>query len=168
MGLQVLSLQKPPVSLRVQVPNNHILTQNLYYNCSYPKPKYPNPKAYIPLCIPIHPPLKGPNYWVLGPSGYEVSRKVSGVQSLDCQAKKLKPSPSRNHMGGCQNYGPFLDTRNIRCRIIIGIQKGTIILTITHIGIRGSFPKRGRPQYRPKNTPKKMWSSLLGPPKRYT
>ena len=27
-------------TLRVQVPNNHILTQNLYYNHYYPKPKY--------------------------------------------------------------------------------------------------------------------------------
>ena len=36
-------------------------------------------------------------------------------------------------MGGSQNYGPFLGTLNIRCRIIIGIQKGTIILTTTHI-----------------------------------
>ena len=26
-------------------------------------------------------------------------------------------------MGGCQNYGPFLGTLHIRCRIIIGIQK---------------------------------------------
>ena len=39
------------------------------------------------------------------------------------------------YMGGCQNYGPFLGTLNIRCRIIIGIQKGTIILTTTHIYI---------------------------------
>ena len=30
-------------------------------------------------------------------------------------------------LGGCQNYGPFLGTLNIGCRIIIGIQKGTII-----------------------------------------
>ena len=37
-------------------------------------------------------------------------------------------------MGGCQNYGPLLGTLNIRCRIIIRTQKGTIILTITHIG----------------------------------
>ena len=36
-------------------------------------------------------------------------------------------------MGGCQNYGPFLGTLNIRCRIIIGIQKGTIILTTTQM-----------------------------------
>ena len=36
-------------------------------------------------------------------------------------------------MGGCQNYGPFWGTLNIRCRIIIGIKKGTIILTTNHI-----------------------------------
>ena len=27
-------------TLRVQVPNNHILAQNQYYNYYYPKPKY--------------------------------------------------------------------------------------------------------------------------------
>ena len=27
-------------TLRVQVPNNHILAQNLYYSYYYPKPKY--------------------------------------------------------------------------------------------------------------------------------
>ena len=37
-------------------------------------------------------------------------------------------------MGGCQNYSPFLGTLNIRCRIIIGFQKGPIILTTTHMG----------------------------------
>ena len=36
-------------------------------------------------------------------------------------------------MGDCQNYGPFLGTLNIRGRIIIGTQKGIIILTTTHI-----------------------------------
>ena len=30
----------PKQALKVQVPNNHILTQNLYYNYYYPKPKY--------------------------------------------------------------------------------------------------------------------------------
>ena len=40
-------------------------------------------------------------------------------------------------LGGSQNYGPFLGTLNIRCRIIIGTQKGTIILTTTHITIHG-------------------------------
>ena len=39
-------------------------------------------------------------------------------------------------MGSCQNYGPFLGTLNKRCRIIIGTQKGTIILTTTHIALR--------------------------------
>ena len=34
-------------------------------------------------------------------------------------------------MGGCQNYGPFLGTLNIRCCIKIGTQKGAIILTTT-------------------------------------
>ena len=37
------------------------------------------------------------------------------------------------YMGGCQNYGPFLGTLNIRGRIIIGTQKGATILTTTHI-----------------------------------
>ena len=36
-------------------------------------------------------------------------------------------------LGGCQNYDPFWGTLSIRCRIIIGIQKGTIILTTAHI-----------------------------------
>ena len=34
---------------------------------------------------------------------------------------------------GCQNYDPFLGALNIRCRSRIGIQKGTIILTTTHM-----------------------------------
>ena len=37
------------------------------------------------------------------------------------------------NMGGRQNYDPFLGTLNIRCRIILGNKKGTIILTTTHI-----------------------------------
>ena len=39
-----------------------------------------------------------------------------------------------HHVGGCQNSGPFLGTLTIRCRIIMGIQKGPIILTTTHVG----------------------------------
>ena len=37
------------------------------------------------------------------------------------------------YMGGCQNYGPFLGTLNMRCRTVLGTQKGTITLTTTHI-----------------------------------
>ena len=39
------------------------------------------------------------------------------------------------YMGGCQNYGPLWGALNIWCRIIIGTQKGTPILTATHIYI---------------------------------
>ena len=38
------------------------------------------------------------------------------------------------YLGSCQIQGPFLGTLNNRCRIIIGTQKGTIILTTTHLG----------------------------------
>ena len=41
----------------------------------------------------------------------------------------------RDYLGGCQNYGPLLGTLNIRCRTIIGIRKGTMILTTTHIRV---------------------------------
>ena len=37
------------------------------------------------------------------------------------------------HMGSCQNYGPFLGTLNIRFRTILRTQKGTLILTTTHM-----------------------------------
>ena len=40
-------------------------------------------------------------------------------------------------MGGCQNYGPFLRTLNIRGRIITGTQKGTIILTTIYVVLGG-------------------------------
>ena len=52
------------------------------------------------------------------------------------------------YMGGCQNYGPFLGTLTIRCRSRIGTQKGTRILTTTHIhveialGYPGTSPRR--------------------------
>ena len=42
------------------------------------------------------------------------------------------------HMDGCQNYGPFLGTLNMSCRLMIEIQKGTIILTTSHVGFRVS------------------------------
>ena len=51
----------------------------------------------------------------------------------------IHPKPSNRgdanvgYMGSCQNYGHFSGTLNIRCRIILGTQKGTIILTATHM-----------------------------------
>ena len=47
---------------------------------------------------------------------------------------RLCPTCCSMYMGSCQNYGPFLGTLNNRCHIIIRTQKGTIILTTTHIG----------------------------------
>ena len=38
-------------------------------------------------------------------------------------------------VGGCQNYGPLLGTLNIRCRTILRTQKGTLMLTTTHMGV---------------------------------
>ena len=40
---------------------------------------------------------------------------------------------SERYMGGCQNCHPFLGTLNIRCHFKTRIQKGTIILTTTHM-----------------------------------
>ena len=48
-------------------------------------------------------------------------------------------------MGGCRNYGPFSGTLNIRCHMIIGIQKGTIILTTTHILIHTDGKETRKP-----------------------
>ena len=36
-------------------------------------------------------------------------------------------------MGGCQNDGPLLGPLNTRCRVILGTQNGTMILTTTHM-----------------------------------
>ena len=70
------------------------------------------------------------------------------IKALCCSNKPIGTAPSsrltsegdsileragKNHMCGCQSYGPFLGTLNIRGHIIIGTQKGTIILTTTHI-----------------------------------
>ena len=47
--------------------------------------------------------------------------------------EKKMESTIMGSMGGCQNYDPFLGTLNVRCRIIIGILKGAIILTTSHV-----------------------------------
>ena len=52
---------------------------------------------------------------------------------LFVRSQLRNPYLTIDHMGGCQNYGPFLGTLNIWCGIIIGIQKGTIILTTTRM-----------------------------------
>ena len=60
------------------------------------------------------------------------------------------------NMGGCQNYGPFLGTLNNRCRILIGTQKGTIILTTTqklHLRPTGLGSQGGYRNASARNTP---------------
>ena len=50
------------------------------------------------------------------------------------------------YMGGCQNYGPLLGSLNTRGRTILRTQKGTIVLTTTHIPIHtytASFIEEG-------------------------
>ena len=59
------------------------------------------------------------------------------LQALDHSRQVCVPGWKRFRiLGGCQNFGPFLCTLNDRCCIIIGTQKGTIILTTTHLGFR--------------------------------
>ena len=65
------------------------------------------------------------------------------------------------YMGGCQNYGPFLGTLNIRGRIIMGIQKGTIILTTTHIYLYRGF-RVGKLMWGPKQFTKEIAVGFWG------
>ena len=46
---------------------------------------------------------------------------------------KIKYAAHEVEMGGGQNYGPLLGPLSTRCRIMVRTQKGTIILTATHI-----------------------------------
>ena len=73
------------------------------------------------LSKPLPPPLWEP----LPESCFKISG-TSGLRGLELAVW--------DNMGGCQNYGPFFEyPLNIRCRTIIGNQKGTIILITTHI-----------------------------------
>ena len=78
----------PTVTLRVQVPSNHILTQNLYYNYHYPKPKYPiivylDPLGYC-ISLTIYVPRLPVQY------AFRV-RPVQVVMSLCLKARFLSP-----------------------------------------------------------------------------
>ena len=70
---QEVQKTKPVVSLRVQVPNNHILTQNLYYDYYYPDPKY--------LII-----------WYMDPLGLALSPSQA-VLTIDYHIAESFPSP---------------------------------------------------------------------------
>ena len=65
------------LSLRVQVPNNHILTQNLYYNYYYPKPKYPIIGYMDPLGLNVGPELaEVEGRWVFLWQAYVCKREI--------------------------------------------------------------------------------------------
>ena len=67
-------------------------------------------------------------------------RGVAYLGFLTCLGKKALSFL----VGGCQNYDPFWGTLNIRCRILIGTQKGTIILTTTLVNNRTYQEARAR------------------------
>ena len=54
----------------------------------------------------------------------KISKGFTSPRSCAATANCAASCESREDMGGCQNYGPFLGTLNIRGRIIIGTQKG--------------------------------------------
>ena len=66
---------------------------------------------------------------VLEQGGHDVNKYVVKASQVHIGTTELEDR------GGCQNYGPFLGTLNIRGRIIIGTQKGTIILTASHMTV---------------------------------
>ena len=75
---------------------------------------------YIPVLLPLR------RIYILEPEDGEAELLQAGA------ARRRGAEDVDTHLvGGCQNYGPFLGTLNIRCRIIIGTQKGTNIFTTT-------------------------------------
>ena len=66
------------------------------------------------------------------------TRRVFDTFEKDLQASS-RSERLLSHLGGCRTYGPLLGPRNIRCRTILRTQKGTIILTPTHMDRRGCF-----------------------------
>ena len=100
----------------------------------------------MPTCDPHH--TSPPLMYIIHTPQYPHSPQNASLLNLKWERMKhfggqRRPSTSSTwvlveqhvafDMGGCQNYGPFWGTLDIRCRIIIGLQKGTIILTTTHM-----------------------------------
>ena len=74
--------------------------------------------------------------------------------------QKVSCKPLTIYMGGCQNCGPLLGPRNTRCRILLRIQKGTIILTITHMGRVEAPPCKATPGESPMSSTSRQAGSL--------
>ena len=63
------------------------------------------------------------------PNNFEASHEA--CQPKETQKPSIGPHGGEmtvQHMGGCQNYGPFMGTLNIRCRIILSTPKRDPIL----------------------------------------
>ena len=58
-------------------------------------------------------------------------RRRDGDSDATATAAAEAGQEQTQYVGGCQNYDPLLGTLNMRCRR--GSQKGTIILTTTHV-----------------------------------
>ena len=102
-------------------------------------------------------------------SGFWIAQRLNPpYPSSKARHPKNDYSPfwSYIHMGGCQNYGPFLGTLNIRYRIAIRIQKGAIILTTAHIYIYiYMIPSKSRYITTMESGPKKHTTKgTMGPP----
>ena len=65
------------------------------------------------------------------------------LKYIELEPQDLSESTSFNllHVGGCQNCGPILGTLNIRCRIILRTQKGTLFWRTTHVRILVVFSR---------------------------
>ena len=117
-------------SLRVQVPNNHILTPNLYYNYYYPNPKYViigymDPPGFRVLgrryCSPKSELLIIPGY---------MTRSRAGV------SKKKRPK-LKLRMEGFQKIGvPFGGPSTTKINVLWGPWWGPSVMegTASHLG----------------------------------
>ena len=94
----------PSFSLRVQVANGHIPTQNLYYNNYYPNPKYliigymdplglKEPQTLNPCCLLVLDRVQ-PKSETLSPKSGVPDRVDSGDSDLVSSLGALNPKPS--------------------------------------------------------------------------
>ena len=60
--------------------------------------------------------------------GFYTRNRILLVLGIYCVFGYLDPLG-----GGCQNYGPLLGSLNTRSLIVLRTQKGTIVLTTTHM-----------------------------------
>ena len=99
-----------------------------------------------------------------GPRSIHNTVAMHFIRRIPTRALRRTKLRTHEHMGGCQNY--FLGTLNTRCRTILGTQKGTLILTTTHMHslLEASNLKADNPSTH--GWLSKLWS-FFGYPKRH-